>query len=126
MPVSSTRRLALATLCLLLAAAISGCGGGERSTAERLDRDLVKALRTEGRVKCAAYLKDLWRCRVETDPGSGWSGGLTLRLQKDGCWRARHSRYAKGENWPYSRQSLSLGDSEAFGRTVHGCIELDR
>jgi hypothetical protein len=97
----------------------------EQSPGERLSEDLANALRAEGRVECSLYLKDLWRCYVETDPGSGMGGGLTLRLRGNGCWKARHTRYAKGENWAYSRESLSLGDSEAVGRTFRGCTELE-
>ena len=115
----------IAALTLLVVAALSGCSSSKRSPGERLSDDLADTLRAERQVKCAPYLKDLWRCVVKRDMDSGFSGGLTLRLQGNGCWKARYTRYAKGESWPYSRESLSLGDSEAVGRTFRGCTELE-
>lgn len=129
---SAVRLAGLFIVALVFAVGLSGCDPfgftsepAAHSPGERLGRDIAAAVHTEGRGECSFYIHDLWSCRVESDPGSGWSGNLTLRLGSDGCWRARHTRFAKGKNRPYSRNSLSFGDFEAFGRTLTGCTDID-
>jgi hypothetical protein len=92
-----------------------------------LERDLAKTLPVEGRVECTLYVdaRDLWRCRVESDPGSGFSGNVYLRLNEDGCWRARHVRFERRRNSETPRSGLSVGDMHPFGRTLKGCTELE-
>lgn len=86
-----------------------------------IERDLAAAVKTEGRVECLPTRHDLWSCRVEGDPGSGFSGHLNLRVGKTGCWRAQHVRYKKGHRPTGSKRDLSSVNSEAFGRVITGC-----
>lgn len=115
---------------LVLAIVLGGCDPfgftsepPANTPGERLGRDIAAAVHTEGRGKCSHYIRGLWTCQVESDPGSGFAGQIILRLNANGCWRARHTRFAKGKNRPYSRKSLSFGDLKAFGRTLRGCTD---
>lgn len=91
-----------------------------------LERDLARALRTDGRVECTPYAGNLWECRVESDPGSGFSGSVYLRLGPDGCWRARHVRYEKDRKPQAARSDLSKGNMHPFGREVSGCSDIQQ
>ena len=91
-----------------------------------LERDLARALRVEGRVECMPYVaeRDLWRCSVEHDPGSGFSRSVLLRLGEDGCWRARYVRFEKDRK-ATAQSGLSVGEMHPVGRTFEGCAELE-
>lgn len=120
---------ALALTACLLALSVAGCDPfGFNSTddqgfQERLGQDLAAAVGTEGRGECRPSVRDLWSCRIESDPGSGWSGTLHLKVGRNGCWRARHVRYEKDRHPNASRPDLSFGDLYAYGRTIRGCTE---
>ena len=122
---------ALALTASLLALSMTGCdpfgfnSAGDQSFEGRLGRDLAEAIGTEGRGECRPSARSLWSCRVESDPGSGWSGTLHLEVGKNGCWRARHVRYEKDRPPNASRSGLSFGDLHAYGRTIRGCTAPD-
>lgn len=92
-----------------------------------LERDLARALRVEGRVECMLYVdeRDLWRCSIEHDPGSGFSRSVSLHLGKNGCWRARYVRFEKGTKSAITQSDLSVGEMHPVGRAFKGCTELE-
>jgi hypothetical protein len=126
------RRLAVSLFTgLLLAILIAGCDPfgftdiGDRTLEERLGHDLADGLGPVGRVECRPMARNLWSCRVEGDPGSGFSGTLNLKLDKNGCWQARHVGSPSGYHRTDPTSDLSVGDQQVFGRTIRGCTSLD-
>lgn len=123
-----TRVFTVFALCILVVLG-AGCGmiggPGEESTAgEVLANDLGAIAHVPGKTECTPfpYEVGLWSCTVESDPGSGSSGSLHLRVGKRGCWRARHVRWEKHRDAPGT--ALSFGKMHPFGRTFTGCSEV--
>jgi hypothetical protein len=120
------RPAALALIGCSLVLLSAGCNfAGDQTLAEKLESGLAKRVTLEGggRVECQMMAGKLWSCRVEADPGSGWSGSLHLRVDKAGCWRARRVWFEKP---PYSKglkSDLSRGNFRARGRTIRGCTQ---
>ena len=108
----------------LLALSLPGCNSPDDFD-RRLERDLAATVTSEGRVECQSLERDLWSCSIESDPGSGWSGAMHVKVGRDGCWTARHVRYEKGSHRTDPRSDLSFGDMQPHGRTVRGCIAPD-
>jgi hypothetical protein len=112
----------------LLVMVLAGCGAagafGERSAGEVLAEDLKEIAQVPGKTECTPfpYKPGLWHCSIETDPGSGWSGSMHLRVGRRGCWRARHVRW-EGDRTA-SPTPLSVDDMHPFGRTFTGCSEV--
>jgi len=80
----------------------------------------------EGRVKCTPYAaRNLWRCSVETDPGSGWARRVHLKIDKNGCWHARYVGFDRSRDSTAQRFDLSFGGWWATGRAFSGCTDLE-
>lgn len=88
-----------------------------------LEQNFADVRKAEGRVECRPAGKDYWGCRVESDPGSGWSGEWHLKVGKDGCWRGRPVGHPRVIHQTDPRSDLSFGGVEAFGRTLEGCAD---
>ena len=130
-PIKRWSRIVPALTGCLLALALTGCepfssdSGVSQGFAGELENDFAEVIRTEGQVECQPKGHDYWACRVESDPGSGWSGTWHLKIGKDGCWQARPVGSPKGYNRTDPKSDLSFGGSEAFGRAVRGCNASD-
>jgi hypothetical protein len=123
-------RVWLAPPLCLLAVSLGGCDPlnfASEAAGARLGHDLAEAHHIEGRSECTLYSpdRDLWQCRVEGDPGSGWSGSLLLKLGKNGCWRARHVRYEKNRGSMARQSDLVIGNFQPHGKTFRGCTDID-
>lgn len=129
MPRVRRGRVWIALPACMLAVSLAGCDPfGFTSEADRggVDQSLAEAIQTEGRVECMPYAtRNFWSCKVESDPGSGWSGHLHLRINKKGCWRARYVRYDKSQDFTAPQSDLSFGSFEAHGRTIRGCADIE-
>lgn len=91
-----------------------------------VDQSLAEAIQAEGRVECMPYAsRQLWSCKVEGDPGSGWSGHLHLKINNKGCWRARYVRYDRRQDFAAPRPDLSFDSFKAYGRTIRGCADAE-
>lgn len=121
------KRCLLALPVCLLVVGLAGCdpfGFASEPSGGSLEQSLAKAIKVEGRVKCAPYPKrNLQICDIEGDPGSGWSGQMHLKVGRDGCWRARYVRYHWKRGFTGSRPDLSYGRLRAYGRTRKGCFD---
>ena len=106
--------------CLFLVP-LAGCG---ESAGEALASDLAEVAHVPGKTECMPfpYKVGLWYCKVESDPGSGWSGSVHLKVGKRGCWRARHVRWERNREAPPT--PLSFDEMHPFGRTFTGCSDV--
>ncbi|MEX2447975.1 MAG: hypothetical protein WD404_04430 [Solirubrobacterales bacterium] len=96
----------------------------DQSPGAKLGREVAKAVKAPGMSECllSRPRSNLWNCRVEDDPGSGWSRNLLVKVDESGCWLAQHVRFERdGPTDPRSR--LSIGDLHGFGRTFTGCTD---
>jgi hypothetical protein len=116
----------LALPACMLAVSLTGCESASEANGRRLGNDLGAAMEHEGRGKCTPYAaRNLWRCSVESDPGSGWSGRLHLKVDKNGCWHARYVGPSRNGDSTASQSDLSVGDWRANGHTFRGCTDLE-
>lgn len=128
-PSKRWHRIVPAMATCLLALSLTGCdpfssdSSVSRGFAGKLENNLAGVIKVEGRVECRPAERMYWSCRVEGDPGSGWSGNWHLKVDRDGCWRARPVGSPKGYQRTDPNSDLSFGGTEAFGRTVRGCTE---
>ena len=100
---------------------LGGCNTTDADLAAQLEQHLAKRRDHPVRAQCRQTAHGLRACRVEEDPGSGWSGWFHLRVLSGGCWVARRVRYDGERGRPYSNRYLSLGDAEATGPLLRSC-----
>jgi hypothetical protein len=110
----------------LLAVSLAGCGSTSETNGRRLGRDLAVAIKNEGRVMCTPYAaRELWKCSVETDPGSGWSRLMHLRIGENGCWHARYVGVGGRRGSAAQRSDLSFRGLRPKWRTFRGCTDVE-
>lgn len=92
-----------ATGLLITTGALGGCGD---ASSARLEDQMAVAYRVEGRAECRHLGSRGWRCRIEGDPGSGWSRAFHVKLSKRGCWWATPVRWGNRQSKPLSSRRI--------------------